>query len=574
MELTIMGEITDKTINHHFLSKPKVTLYFNNGKEDRRIPFVLSNVTYLDGKCFFSGTYIYRLDLLFWKTQKDCLPFDMYINLGFADYYEENIKVDLNPEIFEMDNKCYECFVEGNRLSFLPDKMNIIHTPLTRCSVNFINFWLEIIEYIFAIIMLPLFFVDALLNLTGVKRFPNRFNDKSLLKRFFAFIFWRFSQVSTSRVTLWTAKRFIFRTCYNFYKLRKVKGNKVTFISVRYGELSGNFAFVYNKIKNNKKLDIRFILNEYTIAEMSFKEIMAFTKECATSRVIVLDEFTPQIHYIDMRPQTKLIQLWHACGAFKTFGFTRLSKPMGSAQTTFNHRNYDYVTVSSSYCRKCYAEGFGISTENVVATGIPRTDIFFDKEYGKNARKKFFDAYPQLAGKRIVLFAPTFRGAAREIAFYPTEMFDLDKICGELPDDYVFIVKHHPFVMDKQPIPNKYKNRIIDLSDSNELNDLLFVTDLVITDYSSLVFEASLLEIPMIFYAFDLEKYINERDFYFDFRLLVPGKVVYCQEELISSIKQEDYCTEKIKPFVDIFFDHRDGRSTERVVKLIEGLIE
>ena len=72
LTLTIMGEISDDAINSHYLSRPKLVLYFNNGKEDRRIPFVLSNVTYVDKKCFFSGKYSYRLDLLFWKTRKDC----------------------------------------------------------------------------------------------------------------------------------------------------------------------------------------------------------------------------------------------------------------------------------------------------------------------------------------------------------------------------------------------------------------------------------------------------------------------------------------------------------------------
>ncbi len=69
MTLTVMGTVTDPTINSHFLSNPKLVLHFNNGKEDRRIPFVLSNVTHIDGKCFFSGRYNYRLDLLFWKTR-------------------------------------------------------------------------------------------------------------------------------------------------------------------------------------------------------------------------------------------------------------------------------------------------------------------------------------------------------------------------------------------------------------------------------------------------------------------------------------------------------------------------
>lgn len=570
MTITIMGELKDKAINSHFLSKPKIVMHFINEKEDRRIPFVLSNVTYTDGKCFFSGKYTYRLDLLFWKTRKELLPFDMYLNFSFADYYEEKIKIDLTPEIFSTDEKCFKFTNNVNSYHFIPNKLKINHTALARFTVKFFNFWLKLIQFIFAILMLPLFVFDGILRLTDIKRMPAKYNDRNPLKRFLAFIFWRFSQVSSNKIALWTAKRFEFKTCYKFYKLfYKVAENKITFISLRRNDLSGNFAFVYSKLKYDENLKINFILNKHTVAKMSFKEIRCFTKACATSKIIILDEFTPQIHYIDLRPQTKLIQLWHACGAFKTFGFTRLSKPKGSPQATRNHRSYDYVTVSSEYCKKCHSEGFGIATDNVVATGIPRTDVFFDEQYKQSARDKFYEDYPNFKDKKIILFAPTFRGMVKETAFYPTEMFDLNEVCKSLNDDYAIIIKHHPFVKDVQPIPEEYADRVIDLSENSELNDLLFVTDIIITDYSSLVFEASLLNIPMLFYVFDLEKYINQRDFYFDFKLYAPGKIVYSQEQLISAIKNGDFCTERIKPFADMFFDYRDGKSTDRVVKLI-----
>lgn len=570
MTLTIMGTIEDPTINSHFLSNPKLILHFHNGKEDRRIPFVLSNVTHIDGKCFFSGQYTYRLDLLFWKTRKACMPFEMYFNLGFADFYQEKLPVDITPELLETDNRNYRLSVHGNRLDFVPDKVRINHRPLSRFLVGLCNFLVKTVCFIIAIAMMPIFVIEALLRATGVISLPARFNDDSKLKRFIAYVFWRFSRVSTNNVSLWTGKRFIFVTCYNFFKLfTKVKPNKITFISLRRDDLSGNFAFVYDKLKDDKKLDINFILNEHTIAEMSLGEILQFTKACATSKEIILDEFTPQIHYIDLRRETKLFQLWHACGAFKTFGFTRLSKPKGSPQPTRNHRSYDYVTVSSTYCKKCHSEGFGISTDNVVATGIPRTDVFFDEAYKANARKKFYDAHPGFVGKKIILFAPTFRGMVKETAFYPTEMFDVADVCRRIPDDYAIIIKHHPFVNDVQPIPKNLRDRVIDLSADNELNDLLFITDVIITDYSSLVFEASLIDIPMIFYVFDLEKYINERDFYFDFKLYAPGKIVYSTDQLIDAINREDYCTERIAPFADMFFDYRDGKSTQRVVNLI-----
>ncbi len=569
LTMTVMGTLNDERINAHFVSKPKLILHFINGKEDRRIPFVLTNVIHTEGKCYFSGMYTYRLDLLFWKTSKRFMPFDMYFNFSFVDYYEEKIEAKFKPDVLQADNKLFRLKVCGNHYSFKPDKKAIVKSPARRFFVKLTSKVIKIVQYLFAIVMLPLFVIDAALHFTGVLRLPARFNDESQSKRFIAFILWRFSNVSTCKVSLWTFKRWLFKGFYRFFKLFKVQNNRITFISLRRNDISGNFAFVYDKIKDDKNLDIHFILNDHTISFMTIGEIIDFTKSCATSKIVVLDEFTPMIHYIDLRRETKLVQLWHACGAFKTFGFTRLSKPKGSPQTTRNHRSYDYVTVSSTYCKKCHSEGFGIATNNVVATGIPRTDVFFDGKYAESARKKFFEKFPNFAGKRIILFAPTFRGTVKETAFYPTEMFDVERVCESIPDDYAIIVKHHPFVNDVQPIPEKYRDRVIDLSCDPELNDLLFVTDLIITDYSSLVFEASLLDIPMIFFAFDLEKYINERDFYFDFKEYVPGKIAYSLDELIDSINKQDFCTEKIAPFADMFFDNRDGHATDRVVKLL-----
>ena len=114
LTLTIMGSITDEVINPHFVSKPKLILHFINDEEDRRIPFVLSNVIHTRGKCYFSGSYVYRLDLLFWKTRNKYLPFDMYLNFGFVDFYEEKIKIDMKPEAISADNFKFKYKLNGD----------------------------------------------------------------------------------------------------------------------------------------------------------------------------------------------------------------------------------------------------------------------------------------------------------------------------------------------------------------------------------------------------------------------------------------------------------------------------
>lgn len=210
----------------------------------------------------------------------------------------------------------------------------------------------------------------------------------------------------------------------------------------------------------------------------------------------------------------------------------------------------------------------------MAATGVPRTDVFFDKKYKKEIVEQLQQQYPVIKGKKVILFAPTFRGYGKLSADYPKSQFDPVEFMKQIPEEYVLIIKHHPFVTMRYEIGEAWQNRILDLSAESEINDLLFVTDLLITDYSSVVFEAALLNIPMLMYAFDLRQYIAGRDFYYDYEFFVPGKIVESFPALVEAVRSEDYEAEKLSQFRTRFFDDLDGKSTERVVKLIYGLIQ
>ena len=112
------------------------------------------------------------------------------------------------------------------------------------------------------------------------------------------------------------------------------------------------------------------------------------------------------------------------------------------------------------------------------------------------------------------------------------------------------------------------------MSENEELNELLFITDVLITDYSSVVFEASLLDIPMIFYSFDLQNYIATRGFYYEYDSFVPGKIVYNMDSLIEAIENKDFESEKIDAFKHKFFDELDGKAGQRVANLIVSLLD
>ena len=191
-------------------------------------------------------------------------------------------------------------------------------------------------------------------------------------------------------------KHFICKKVFKNCCKKPIVQNRITFMSGRRDEMGGNSEFVYNLIKDREDIDFQFLMFSNPTKHDSIKTIKRFLYLYATSKVVVVDDYFRLLNTVKKRKGVAVIQLWHACGAFKTFGFTRLEKEGGPKQDEPNHRMYDYAIVSSQEIAKHYAEGFGISDDNVVATGIPRTDFFMDNEYAESVREKFYNNYHYL----------------------------------------------------------------------------------------------------------------------------------------------------------------------------------
>ncbi|MFS0614972.1 CDP-glycerol glycerophosphotransferase family protein [Lederbergia ruris] len=362
-------------------------------------------------------------------------------------------------------------------------------------------------------------------------------------------------------------KRRLFKLAYILFGLLPIKKKKIVFASDSRSELNGNFFFVYEELyKRDLNLDIRFLFNERINNKKSLFELLKIAFHFATAKVILLDDFYPLVYPLDIRKKTDLIQVWHAAGAFKTFGFSRLGRPGGPSPRSRNHRNYTKAAVSSEGVRKNYAEGFGITVDKVYPTGVPRSDIFFDEEYKKYVVNALQNKYPFLQNKKVILFAPTFRGNGQSSAHYPFEVLHLKRLYEELHEEYVFLFKIHPFVQNKLDIPYEFADFFYDVSDYREINDLLLITDLLITDYSSVCFEYALLNKPMLFFAFDVEQYIQDRDFYYNYFDFIPGPLVKTTDELLLKIQDQNFEMEKIPPFVQYFFGDTLGKASKNVV--------
>lgn len=293
-----------------------------------------------------------------------------------------------------------------------------------------------------------------------------------------------------------------------------------------------------------------------------------FANAIYRSKAVVLDDYSYFLRDYDISQDHHVIQLWHACGAFKKFGADGTN--MLPVVDGLYHRRYDMVSVSSEDVRGIYAHAFGISVDRVQALGVPRTDVFYDQAYRKNATSSVFATLPQLDGKRVILYAPTFRDAP-----YPRRHFvpniDFNELSKRLPENTTLVLRPHP-VMTDPILPVEYEN-IFEVRDVST-QDLMFVADLLVTDYSSVIFEYSLLNKPMLFFCYDFDDY--DRDFYLDYDNDLPGKLIKTQEELIEAFTDEQTFEHRpeTEDFRAKYMNACDGHSTKRVAEYIRSLLD
>jgi len=356
--------------------------------------------------------------------------------------------------------------------------------------------------------------------------------------------------------------------------LRRVvprRGRLVVFTSDSRETLGGNLRIVHDRMVErglHHEYRLRTIFKASIRARRSARDRLRLPWLLALADVILLDDYQPAIYQLPPDARVRIIQLWHAWGAFKTVGYSRVGKPGSLSPYSSGHKNYTHAIVSSPYEVPFYAEAFGIPEERVVPTGTPRMDQFLDPERQRQGRAAAVAALPATRGRFVILFAPTFRGGGPRQARYPVGQLDLEalhRLCVEL--DAVMVFKMHPFVRTRLTIPEVLGDRLIDATRNTlDVNDMLLITDLLITDYSSIVFEYSTLARPMLFYAYDLERYTATRDFYVPYVDFVPGRIVQTMPELIDAIRRGDYQAEKVVPFAERHLARRDGSATDRII--------
>jgi len=366
-------------------------------------------------------------------------------------------------------------------------------------------------------------------------------------------------------------KNLAYRLVYSCIRvIRPVCQDSVILATNRTQTLTDNLRFIFDRIDQEKYHVTTFFLSRPSTSWTSrLLAQLRFVAKMATTQYTIVDDFLPPVYALRLRPGVRLVQVWHALGALKRVGYSRGGKNGGPGATSISHKNYTDVIVSATSIRKNFAEAFAVSIDKVHATGAPRSDLFFNPREQESARASIHAAYPLLKGKRVILFAPTFRGERKRTAHYPSAYLDLDRMHAELGDEDILVLRMHPFVKDRVPIPPACRDKIIDLSDYPEFNHILLLCELLVTDYSSAIFDYSLLKRPVVFYAPDLDMYTRDRGFYYDFSEYAYGPVVRDLDSLLPLLGTTTVYEERRTRFCKRFLDACDGHATERFLATI-----
>lgn len=369
--------------------------------------------------------------------------------------------------------------------------------------------------------------------------------------------------------------RHVYPKLYKENAVKPVDKKKVVFIEVREKEFSSNFQYIYDALKDKDyKLSKHFLHMSFAKRRDYESYCKEMIRDIADAGYIFLDEASDVFAALPIRKKTVVTQLWHACGAFKKFGMSISEKKFGEDQKTLEkypfHGNYTYVTVSSPEVVWAYEEAMNLKGKDVVKPlGIARTDYYYDKTAAEKAFDHLYREFPEAKGKKVILYAPTFRGHVAH-AKTPNQI-DIERFESELGKECVLLFKLHPFVKRRTEIPEGCEHFAKDVTDDFTIEELLLVTDVCISDYSSLVFEFSLLERPMLFYAYDLDSYFDWRGFYYPYDEFVPGEICKTEDELLRGIEKSlvSFEKDKVIRFKEKYMDACDGHATERIINTV-----
>ena len=285
------------------------------------------------------------------------------------------------------------------------------------------------------------------------------------------------------------------------------------------------------------------------------------------SELIVLDSYCILASMLKHKKNLKIVQIWHALGLIKKAGYAILDLEEGrNKQISYAanmHRNYTHVFTSSNACISSMSKVFDCDEKIIKSVPLPRIDLLKDKKVINKNKSMIYKEYPNLRKKINVVYAPTFRKDEKIMQ----EM--IESFCVNFNyNKYNLIIKLHP--LSKVVIENK--NVIIDKKFSTM--QMLSIAEYVISDYSSIIYEAGIMNKKLIFFAFDLDSYKGKRDFFIEYVNEVPGPICKNSNELCSFLANPDYELYKNRLMISKYIDLNIDNYTKNMVNEICFLLD
>lgn len=331
---------------------------------------------------------------------------------------------------------------------------------------------------------------------------------------------------------------------YQIYRKQPVQKKLVLFADAKNDKIPFSMQAMYEEMQKQGYQVKNWCVNfdEMSINQ-KFRYLYKFMKRYTQAKYVFICDYFLPVSSCEKKLETKVIQLWHSCGLLKKFAYDAPDDLGVYGSSIHATKNIDLWPVSSEACVPVFEKATHLYDGQIQALGVARTDIYFSEIYRKQCIEQFYSAYPELRGKKLILWAPTFRDNAKTAALVGAE--DILRLQGELGDGWKILIKVHPHLAKKYQLDNcKFPTE-----------QLYPVIDLLITDYSSVVFDYMLFDKPFLIYAPDYEDYISKRGCYINLKIEFKDYFVeqldgqYIKETLIHarSFYRKEYHTGQCK---------------------------
>lgn len=352
-----------------------------------------------------------------------------------------------------------------------------------------------------------------------------------------------------------------------FFRPLTVK-NRVLIISRQSDKMTLDIQMLYDCLSNRgiETVVLTKTLKKTVGGAISYSaHLMKQMYHLATAKVVILDGYCIIASILPQKKERQIIQMWHALGAVKKFGWQNVDRPDGHsraiAEAMKMHQNYDYVLAPGAITGAYFAEAFHTSKEKIRYYGLPRIDFICSA--ARESDEKIKQTYSQITAKEIVLYVPTFRKNAQ---------LDLQKLIdGFNFQRFALIVKPH--FLDKGDYSWAERSGVVIDKDYASI-EWLRICDKVITDYSAMVFEAAVAGKDIYIYQPDVEDYAHDNGMNMNLAGEAIRKYVCSKPEELFLRLDEPYEKSAIHTFCKKYIEIDTENCTEELCGFIKQLLE